>query len=146
MSCKIWFWKFFKNSVKLLTSSFLVMLQTFFTQRTLKWKYGSPRALEGHLGTQALEWAHGHSRNWGTKALENLRSLGTYWALGYSGTWALGINLVNLVCSLVYVSHKMHFIAFNRKGRNEIFGFFVWGTQNGGTNLGWNYDISKKCS
>ena len=53
------------------------MLQTFFTHRTLKGKYGSPRALEGHLGTQALEWALGHSKNWGTKALENLRPLGT---------------------------------------------------------------------
>ena len=46
--------KFFENSIKLLTSPFLAMLQTFFTHRALKGKLGTPRALEGHLGTRGL--------------------------------------------------------------------------------------------
>ena len=59
----------FKNSLKLLASSFLaVMLRTFFTRRALKGKLGTQRALQGHSkstrrvtehsGTLALE---GHS-------------------------------------------------------------------------------------
>ena len=84
------------------------MLQTFFTQRALKGKLGTPRAIQGHckgtrrtlerhLGTRAL----GHSRHLGTWALEDfsysdtqkaLRHWGTHdtWALGNSGTWVLG--------------------------------------------------------
>ena len=74
------FWKVFKNPIKLLTSPFLVMFQTFFTQRTLKGILGTHRALKKRSkGTLAL----GHSRH-----LE-LGHSGTG-ALGHSkGTWAL---------------------------------------------------------
>ena len=44
--------KFLKNSVKQLTSLFPVMLQTFFTRRTLKGKLDTQMALQGHLSTQ----------------------------------------------------------------------------------------------
>ena len=60
--------KVFKNSIKLSASLFLVMLQTFFTQRALKRKFKvTPRALEGNSGTRR---GLGHS---GTKALRHLR-------------------------------------------------------------------------
>ena len=81
------------------------MLQTFFTQRALKGKLGTLRAIQGHC--KALEghskgtWALAHSRHLGTWALEDfsysdtqkaLRHWGTHdtWAHGNSGTWALG--------------------------------------------------------
>ena len=73
------------------------MLQTFFTQRALKGKLGTLRAIQGHCkGTRrALE------RHLGTRALKDfsysdtqkaLRHWGTHdtWAHGNSGTWALG--------------------------------------------------------
>ena len=44
---KFVFQKVFKNSIALLTSPFLVILQTFFTQRALKDKLGTPSSL-GH--------------------------------------------------------------------------------------------------
>ena len=56
----------FLKTLKLLTSSFLVMLQSFFTQKALK----------GHLDTQGT-WTHWH---FGTQGA---------WALGYSNTQAL---------------------------------------------------------
>ena len=47
-------WNVFKNSIKLLVSSFLVILQTFFTQGALEEKSGyskaTQRPLRGHLG------------------------------------------------------------------------------------------------
>ena len=64
--------------MKLLRSPFLVILQTFFTQRALKGKFGSPRALQWHLDTQGT-WLLSHSSTWGTQAPE-----------GHLGTWALG--------------------------------------------------------
>ena len=46
--------KIFKNFIKLLTSPFLEMLQTFFTQRTLqRHSKGTLRSLKGHSGTRA---------------------------------------------------------------------------------------------
>ena len=68
----------FKNSIKLSASLFLVMLQTFFTQRALKRKLGTQRSLQGHskVTPRALEGNSGtrmgleHS---GTKALRHLR-------------------------------------------------------------------------
>ena len=61
------------------------MLQTFLTQRTLKRKLGSPRALQGHSGTQGI----GNLSPLGTgKTFE--RHLGTWvlvtQALGHLGT------------------------------------------------------------
>ena len=45
--------KIFKNSIKLLASLFLEILQTFFTQRTLeRHSKGTLRSLKGHSGTQ----------------------------------------------------------------------------------------------
>ena len=45
--------KIFENSIKLLTSPFLEMLQTFLTQRTLqRHSKGTLRSLKGHWGTQ----------------------------------------------------------------------------------------------
>ena len=67
----------FLKTLKLLTSLFLVMLQTFFIKTALKGELDTPRTLEGHLGTRALK-ALGH--------------LGT-WALRYLGTWALEEHL-----------------------------------------------------
>ena len=74
------FWKVFENSTKLITSSSLVMLWTFFTQRTLKEKLGTQRALQGHLATRALmTLAH-----LGIRALETLQDSKGTWALGHS--------------------------------------------------------------
>ena len=65
------FWKVFKNSIKLLMSLFLLILQTFFL-------------LKVHSkGNWALE---GHSKGiW-----RALLHLGTQRELGHSGTWPLG--------------------------------------------------------
>ena len=72
--------------MKLLTSpSLVVMLQTFFIRR----------ALEGKLGTRAL----GNLRDLGTWAL---RHSGTRRALKHSGTWAL--QLLYLADSIVNTS------------------------------------------
>ena len=77
------FWKVFKNSMELLTSPFLVMLQNFllllfFTfTKAFNVKYGTPRALKT-LGYLAL------------KHLSHLRHFISTWrAVGHSGTWRL---------------------------------------------------------
>ena len=97
----MYFEKFLKKSIKLLTSPFLVMLQTFLledhskencalkghsrgTLRSLQEQSGT-RAHEGHLGTQGT-WALKTTGHLGTRALEALghsRHLGT-WVLGHS--------------------------------------------------------------
>ena len=46
--------RFLKTLLKLLTSPFLVMLQTSFTQGSPKGKLGSQSVLQGHLGTRAF--------------------------------------------------------------------------------------------
>ena len=73
---------FLKISIKLLTSLFPVMLQTFFIRRALKGHSNdTPRTLQGYLFTQD------------TMFLEYLRDSGTGRALGHfgtQGTWALG--------------------------------------------------------
>ena len=62
------------------------MFQTFLTRKTLKGKFGTQRALKGHLkGTGALKAlkALGQSSAWGTRAPEGhldslaLRHMGT---------------------------------------------------------------------
>ena len=64
------FRKVFKNSIKLSTSSFFVMLQTFFTHTALKDKLSTPRVLRHsrHLATHALVTRRtlGHSGTQGT--------------------------------------------------------------------------------
>ena len=68
------------NSLKLVTSPFLVLFQTFFKRRTVKGKLDTQMALQdtprelGFLGTQGL-LALGQSRHSGTRR-----------ALRYSGT------------------------------------------------------------
>ena len=67
------FWKAFKNSKKLLTSPFLLMVHIGFTRRAFKEKLGIQRQLQGH--SKAFPRVlYGHSK-------------GTRRALGYSGTW-----------------------------------------------------------
>ena len=82
-------WKVFKNSIKLLTSPFLVMLQTFFysmsTQREIVHSKDTWRAFEHSKGT----WALSHSNHLCAWTLEHLRHSGTQRALRHSGTWAL---------------------------------------------------------
>ena len=88
--------KFFKKSIKLLTSPFLVMLQTFLLKEHSKencaLKGHSTRELEHTKGIWALK-VLGHSRQLGTWALEHLRHsrhLGTWVLEGHSkSTWAL---------------------------------------------------------
>ena len=46
--------RFLKTLLKLLTSPFLVMLQTSFTQGSPKGKLGTQSILQGHLGTRAF--------------------------------------------------------------------------------------------
>ena len=84
----------FKNSIKLLTRLFFSINQTFFTQRALKGKLGTKRALQGHSlsslqGHQKGSWALGHTKHFGTWALEHSKDT---WVLGHSehsGTSAL---------------------------------------------------------
>ena len=74
------FWKIFKNALKLLTSPFLAILQTFFTQTVLKRKLGTQRALQGY--SKGTRRALGHSSTQGSLA----------GALGYlriQDSWAL---------------------------------------------------------
>ena len=90
-----------KNSIKLLTSPFTVMLQTFFTRRALKGNLGTQMALEGNLathGTRSIEhskgsWAlEGQSSTQGTSAFWHSSTSGTRRALkrwGFKGTRAL---------------------------------------------------------
>ena len=95
MLCKSTFSEhFFKSSIKLLTSPFLIMLHTFFalsTQRVLVHLKGTPRALEGYLDTRR---ALGISVTQDNLALETLEDYLKYTrrALRYSrqlGTQAL---------------------------------------------------------
>ena len=72
----------FKNSLKLLTSSFLVvMLWTFFTRRVLKGKLGTQRALQGHSNSTRRVTEHS-----GTPALEGHLGTEELKELGYSRT------------------------------------------------------------
>ena len=91
------FWKVFKNPIKLLTSPFLVMLQTFLleehskgrelghsgTRRREIWHTkGTPRALQGHSkGTPRALKAFGHLGIQAPKALGYSKAI---WTLGYS--------------------------------------------------------------
>ena len=74
------FWKVFKNSMKLLTSPFLVMLQNFLLEKLSMLN----RALQGH--SKALKAL-------GYLALKHLSHLShfisTWRAVGHSGTWKL---------------------------------------------------------
>ena len=64
------FWKAFKNSIKLLTSPFLVTFQTFFIRGALKGHSKSTlRYLQRHLKDT---WALGHSRHLDTWRLRHL--------------------------------------------------------------------------
>ena len=92
------FWKVFKNPIKLLTSPFLVMLQTFLLEEHSKGTWalrhskkgnlahqrhskGTPRALQGNSkGTRALK-AFGHLGIQAPKALGYSKAI---WTLGYS--------------------------------------------------------------
>ena len=72
----------FKNSLKLLASSFLaVMLRTFFTRRALKGKLDTQRALQGHSKSTRRVTEHS-----GTPALEGHLGTEELKKLGYSGT------------------------------------------------------------
>ena len=73
------FWKVFKNSIKLLTSPFLLTLQNLFTRRALKGhSKGTLRSLQGHTkGNWAINAPEGHLDTWAFKAL------------GHSGSQAL---------------------------------------------------------
>ena len=77
--------------MKLLRSPFLVILQTFFTQRVLKGKLGSPRALQWHLDI-----------------LKHLRYSGTRRAFGHVGTRAVERHSDTL--ALGDSRHSRHFI------------------------------------
>ena len=91
------FWKNFKNSIKLLKSPFIVMLQTFFYLSS-QWEIGhshwTPRAFEGDTlrslqGHSKSTWSLGHLMHSGTWALKALGHPGT-WAREHSkGTWTL---------------------------------------------------------
>ena len=61
------FWKVFKNSIKLLMRTFLVMLQSFCTLRALKGKLGTQMALQG--SSKVTRRTLGHSRAWGIQSL-----------------------------------------------------------------------------
>ena len=74
--------KSLKNSIKLLAGPFPAMLQNFVTQRALQGHSKGTRALEGHLGSRALE-ALAHLGN------QALGHSFTRSSLGYSDTRAL---------------------------------------------------------
>ena len=80
--------KFLKNSIKLLTRLFPVMLGTFFTRRALKGKLGSQRALRVHLSTKDTR-AIKHTRHSGTQSTWALGTWGTRVLKGHLGIWAL---------------------------------------------------------
>ena len=68
------FSKVFKNSIKLLTSPFPKILQTFFTRRALKGKLSTQRVLQEHCKGILKSAVQGHS---GTQALGYLGTRGT---------------------------------------------------------------------
>ena len=76
-----------------ITSPFLLMFQTFFTPKAHKEKLGTPRTLQEHLGTRALE------EHWCTRTLE--RHLGTQGVahLGTRGTLFTKLEK-NMSCKL----------------------------------------------
>ena len=80
------FWQIFKNSIKLLKSPFIVMLQTFFYLKSSQWEIGhshwTPRAFEGDTlrslqGHSKSTWSLGHLMHSGTQGTWALRHLGT---------------------------------------------------------------------
>ena len=81
----------FLKTIKLLTSPFLAMFLLFYmknTRREIGHSKGTPRSLEGNLGTRGLE---GHMGTWALKALEYLSTRGTPALEGQLGTrdiWA----------------------------------------------------------
>ena len=76
------FWKFFQNSIKLLTSPFLVVLQAFLLEERSKENWALKRHTSGHQGHSTVTTnALGQSSTWDTRAREE--DLGT-WALGHS--------------------------------------------------------------
>ena len=86
------FWKVFKNSIKLLTSPFLLTLQNLFTRRALKGhSKGTLRSLQGHTkGNWAINAPEGHLDTWAFKALGHSGSQALK-ELGLSkDTWTLG--------------------------------------------------------
>ena len=123
------FWKVFKNSIKLLTSPFLLTLQNLFTRRALKGhSKGTLRSLQGHTkGNWAINATEGHLDTWAFKALghsgsQALKELGLSkdtWTLGHLrhlnnlALRHLGIRaLKEHLCSRAvgYSRHLRHFI------------------------------------
>ena len=123
------FWKVFKNSIKLLTSPFLLTLQNLFTRRALKGhSKGTLRSLQGHTkGNWAINAPEGHLDTWAFKALghsgsQALKELGLSkdtWTLGHLrhlnnlALRHLGIRaLKEHLCSRAvgYSRHLRHFI------------------------------------
>ena len=123
------FWKVFKNSIKLLTSPFLLTLQNLFTRRALKGhSKGTLRSLQGHTkGNWAINAPEGHLDTWAFKALghsgsQALKELGLSkdtWTLGHLrhlnnlAPRHLGIRaLKEHLCSRAvgYSRHLRHFI------------------------------------
>ena len=73
---------FLKISIKLLTSPFSVMVQTFFIRRALKRHLGTTTTLQGQSeGTCSHLFIHSAF----TRLLKHLRDSGTGRALGRSG-------------------------------------------------------------
>ena len=109
------FWKVFKNSIKLSTSPFLVILQTFFIWRALERKLGTQRALGhsgtqkafGHLGTHALGYSDTR-RALGPSGTQALEHLGTRDTQGTRGT--LFSRLVWFWHELYYLNLFFHFL------------------------------------
>ena len=123
------FWKVFKNSIKLLTSPFLLTLQNLFTRRALKGhSKGTLRSLQGHTkGNWAINAPEGHLDTWAFKALghsgsQALKELGLSkdtWTLGHLrhlnnlALRHLGIRVLKEhLCSRAvgYSRHLRHFI------------------------------------
>ena len=123
------FWKVFKNSIKLLTSPFLLTLQNLFTRRALKGhSKGTLRSLQGHTkGNWTINAPEGHLDTWAFKALghsgsQALKELGLSkdtWTLGHLrhlnnlALRHLGIRaLKEHLCSRAvgYSRHLRHFI------------------------------------
>ena len=83
------FWKVCKNSMKLLTSPFLVILSDFhvihlfFTEK-------AQREIRTSKGTRKALKALGLSSTWGTLAIEGHLVTWALKAIGHSGTWAPG--------------------------------------------------------
>ena len=88
--------KVFKNSIKLLTTPFFVMLQTFFAQKALNGKLDIQEGTRSALGYSSTQSTCpcGYAGTWGIEPLRHskgtcvLDTQGT-WALRHLGTWTL---------------------------------------------------------